>query len=242
MAKKKKKTRRSGQSAPKKDSAFNAPFAGLKKALKDAPIAELAPPPPPAAKPQPQIDEGELFARAMSDVSRMSPAKKDRVPQAVQKAPRLDLEVDDDLEVMAHLADLVAGVGEFDLRHSDQYVRGAVDGVGPELMERLMAGAFPIQDYLDMHFLSADQALSAVEKFLIACSTKGLRHVLLVTGKGQGSPGGIPVLKNILARALRAKRLSKRVLAFCTAQPTDGGAGALYILLRKWSGPKAGRW
>ncbi len=28
-------------------------------------------------------------------------------------------------------------------------------------------------------------------------------------------------------------RLSKSVLAFCTAQPHDGGAGAMYVLLRK---------
>jgi DNA-nicking Smr family endonuclease len=64
---------------------------------------------------------------------------------------------------------------------------------------------------------------------------------LIVHGKGTGSPEGLPVLKATLARALTHKRLGKRVLAFCTARPVDGGAGAMYVLLRKWQGPWGNR-
>ena len=86
------------------------------------------------------------------------------------------------------------------------------------------------------------EALEAVEAFLVASQTRGLRQVLLVHGKGQNSPQGVPVLKRALARALTHKRLAKRVLAFCTARPLDGGTGALYVLLRRWQGPGRPRW
>lgn len=243
MAKKRKKTA-GGQAKAAKDrpGPFNAPFAGLKKALAQTPPPAPEPAPaPPAPEPETR-DEAELFADAMSDVAPLARAEKNRVPQPPGAGPRLDLIVDDDLEVMAHLADLVAGGGEFDLRHTDAFVQGAVEGVGPELMERLIAGAFPVQDYLDLHGLGGDEALARVEEYLLACSVGGLRHVLIVHGKGSGSPGGVPVLKNLLARALGQKRLARRVLAFCTAQPRDGGAGAMYVLLRRWSGPKGTAW
>jgi DNA-nicking Smr family endonuclease len=45
------------------------------------------------------------------------------------------------------------------------------------------------------------------------------------------------VIKNALAKVLTHKRLLKRVLAFCTAKQIDGGAGAMYVLLRKWQKP-----
>lgn len=59
------------------------------------------------------------------------------------------------------------------------------------------------------------------------------RCVLLIHGRGLNSPDRVPVLKNALVGWLTRGRLAKRVLAFATARPVDGGAGALYVLLRK---------
>ena len=234
MAKKKK----SASPAPvaAKPVAFNAPFAGLKNAL--PPAAPPAPPPPrelPA--PPPGLGEEELFSQAMAAVQPLCKGKPVLEPQAQPQRPRLLAAPSEDLEVLAQLADLVSGGGEFDLRFSDEYVQGARPGVGPELVERLTRGDFPVQDYLDLHGLTLEEALAAVEEFLAQSIARGLRHVLLVHGRGTGSPGGVPVLKNALAARLTHKRLQKRVLAFCTARPLDGGAGAMYVLLRKWRGP-----
>jgi DNA-nicking Smr family endonuclease len=137
---------------------------------------------------------------------------------------------------MAQLADLVSGQAEFDLRYSDEYVQGALPGVGEELRERLARGEFPIQDYLDLHGHDREGALAALEAFLRATVGRGLRHVLIVHGKGQGSPDGEPVLKRAVAAWLMRKRLRRWVLAFCTARAGDGGEGAMYLLLRKWRG------
>ncbi|MCF8034170.1 MAG: Smr/MutS family protein [Desulfarculaceae bacterium] len=239
MAKKKK---RKGAAPPKpKDTGFNSPFAGLGKALKKSPPPQEAPAKPAEAKPQrPPEDEAALFANAMTEVQRLErgPEPKDAPPNPAL----IDEAVDEELEVMAHLAELVSGAGDFDLRMSDQYVRGAQAGVGPELMERLAGGEFPIQDHLDLHGLSLEQAETEAADFIAGAVARGLRHVLIVHGKGKGSPGGVPVLKQSLAAALKTKRFKRSVLAFCTARGIDGGTGAMYLLLRKWGGPKQTKW
>lgn len=109
-------------------------------------------------------------------------------------------------------------------------------------MERLAGGEFPIQDHIDLHGLSLEQAEAEAAEFIAAAVAKGLRHVLIVHGRGKGSPGGVPVLKKALSATLGTKRFKRSVLAFCTAQAMDGGTGAMYLLLRKWSGPKKTKW
>ena len=233
-----KKAKKSAKPAAKRDAPFNAPFAGLKKAVNQTALAQAQEPPPPEPEPQNEPEPGpeEMFSRAMKGVNPLDTAKGPQKPRRPEpKQPLLDRQPDEDLEVLAHLADLVSGQEAMDLRFLDGYVRGNRHGISWELMERLEQGRFPIQDHLDLHGLNVDQAFSACEKFLVSAQTKGLRHVLLVHGRGLGSPQGVPVLKNSLAEWLSQKRLGKRVLAFCTAQPHDGGMGATYVLLRKWT-------
>jgi len=242
MAKKKKRREPAppGAQKPAKVEPFNNPFLGLKKELLSAaapPAPAKAPEPVAAPEASPASDQ-ELFAQAMQGIAPLAGRPGRRAPlKTGDKPPRLDNPLDEDLEVLAQMADLISGGGEFDLRLTDEFVQGASPAVGPELLERLSQGAFPIQDYLDLHGLGVEQALAQAERYLGDCAARGLRHVLIVHGKGLGSPLGEPVLKKALAQALSQKRMQKRVLAFCTARPVDGGAGAMYVLLRKWAGP-----
>ncbi len=236
MARKKRNQKAARQGRP-----FNNPFAGLKKQLK-AVVRDQQPAAPARPEPVPEADDQALFVRAMAGVRPLDPSQRARRPRSPgARRPRLDAQPDEDLEVLARLADLISGVGEFDLRYSDEFVQGSAPGVGPGLLGRLAAGEFPVQDYLDLHGLGEQEALEATQRFLAQSVAKGLRSVLLVHGRGLRSPGGVPVLKTALVRALSSKRFQKRVLAFCTAQPVDGGTGAMYVLLRKWSGPQ-GSW
>ncbi|MBU1450767.1 MAG: Smr/MutS family protein [Proteobacteria bacterium] len=242
MAKKKKKKAASPPPAPK-EQAFNSPFAALGKELKKTAKPQAEPGPAVAPKKEaPAEDEQALFAKAMSGVAQL-PGENRPAPKAPPPNPaNIGQAVDEELEVMAHLAELISGSGEFDLRMSDEYVSGQAIGVGPELMDRLAQGAFPIQDHLDLHGLGLQEAQQEVSAFVDSAAARGLRHVLLVHGRGKGSPGGVPVLKQALAAWLEHKRFARRVLAFCTARTIDGGAGAMYLLLRKWSGPKGRKW
>ena len=57
--------------------------------------------------------------------------------------------------------------------------------------------------------------------------------MLVVTGRGLNSTDQVPVLKEGVQQWLTRGRVSKQVLGFCTAKPKDGGAGAIYVLLRR---------
>ena len=72
-----------------------------------------------------------------------------------------------------------------------------------------------------------------VDRFLTDSVRAGLRCVLIVHGRGLNSKDQTPVLKERLKSWLARGRPARVVLAFTTARPCDGGAGALYVLLRR---------
>ncbi|MBI3993561.1 MAG: Smr/MutS family protein [Candidatus Lambdaproteobacteria bacterium] len=86
---------------------------------------------------------------------------------------------------------------------------------------------------LDLHGKSLDQALHMVQNFLLTAFRQGLRHVLLVTGKGLNSGEGGPVLRDAVVRWLEHDgRLV--VESFHWAPPLHGGSGAVWVVLRDW--------
>ncbi|MDR1396848.1 MAG: Smr/MutS family protein [Desulfarculales bacterium] len=227
-----------------KSAPFNNPFAELKQ--KVARRQFFAPPSPVpeksetkgplAAGPPDPAREQDLFIKAMQGVKEIS-GKRGREISPLRPVPPAPPPVDDDLEVMAHLAELVAGDEDMRLFWQRDFVCASSGPVSSQLLESLRAGCFPIQDYLDLHGLGVEEAMLALEKFLKQSRERGLRHVLLVHGKGKGSLGGESVLKETLSRRLCHKRFARWVLAFCSAQNKDGGAGAMYLLLKTWQGP-----
>ena len=233
MARAKRKKKSSG--APKKkapEGPFHNPFqsrAGeLKKHL--APKAQETPPPRPKPKPAPEPDEEELFLRAVADVTPLGSDLQTATPRPGAKPPPME---DEELEVLARLADLVTGTAPLDIRDTDEYVQGARPGLSPDIVHRLSLGRFPVADHLDLHGLTLAQARAEVEGFLTESRRKGSRCVLIIHGRGLSSPDGQPVLKPHLVGWLSKTGLRKHVLAFTSARPYDGGAGAVYVLLKK---------
>ncbi len=103
----------------------------------------------------------------------------------------------------------------------------------PRLIVRLRRGEFAVEAYLDLHGMTQPDSKLALNEFIQESVRKGRRTVLVVPGRGLGSPGGRPVLKHATVQWLSHGTLSGYVLGFVTARPTDGGAGALYVLLRR---------
>jgi DNA-nicking Smr family endonuclease len=179
-----------------------------------------------------ETDETGHFLEAMSDVT---PLPKDRKAatrrrSAIKKPshPAPDAEK----ETIAHLRGLVKGAIELDITFSDEYIEGSVKGFGRKLMRRLKRGEFPVQDHIDLHGLTKQEAKEAVKDFLLRSHKRGLRCVLIVHGRGLNSPDSFPVLKEGLPVWLGRGSVRKIVLAFATARPYDGGTGAIYVLLR----------
>ena len=230
--KKRKRSREKGKPAKKEAALFNPAFRNLsliKKEEKKVP-PETERPERPAKSPD--QDEAQTFLEAMSDVEPIAENKS-----RMTRRPNPDVRPahpvrDDEMEAMAHLSDLVSGAAEIDITFTDEYIQGSVPGFSPKLMQRLKRGRFPIQDYVDLHGLTKEEAEIKVRDFLIRSQGQGLRCVLVVHGRGLNSENHIPVLKERLPLWLSRGPVRKIVLAFATARPYDGGTGAIYILLR----------
>jgi DNA-nicking Smr family endonuclease len=97
------------------------------------------------------------------------------------------------------------------------------EGMARETLRKLRRGHWAIQDGVDLHGLTRDQAAAIVAEFLAHCLAHGLRCVRIVHGKGLG------ILKAKLNTWLPRR---EEVLAFCQAPPSDGGGGALLVLLK----------
>ena len=102
-------------------------------------------------------------------------------------------------------------------------------GLQKRLLRRLTRGQMPLDAELDLHGLTVDKARGTLVVFLDEALTYRYRCVRIIHGKGYSSAQRTPVIKGLLDRWLK---LNNRVLAFCSAQPRDGGTGALYVLLK----------
>ncbi|WP_310387432.1 Smr/MutS family protein [Roseateles sp.] len=101
--------------------------------------------------------------------------------------------------------------------------------ISQEVLRKLRRGHWSLQAQLDLHGLRTDQAREALGTFVQDCARRGLRCVRVVHGKGHGSPGREPVLKARVRRWLVQKQ---QVLGFVQARASDGGSGALMVLLQ----------
>ena len=216
----------------KKKDIFNPAFKDLKKIVKQAEVKQPAR--PIEKKPEkPENDEGLLFSEAMTGVIPISSEKGKKVPPSGKtKKPAHSLS-DNDNEVITHLHNLVAGSIDMDFTFSDEYMEGSIIGVNKNIMRKLKRGKFPVQAHMDLHGLTKKDAEEEVRRFLINSHYRGLRCVLIVHGRGLNSPDSIPVLKERLPVWLNRGPARKIVMAFSSAQPYDGGTGAIYVLLRK---------
>jgi len=211
-------------------------------ALKSLKIQKKKPEPvKPPPKPDPDVpaeDEDTLFARAMSGVQGMDGTLRGRAvvqkpaESPLRKAPEFDPDGKN------ALLDLVAGRVEFELSFTDEYLQGFVRDMDQKVFRQLRAGQFSPEAHLDMHGQNAAQAQLALLHFVRENYLGGKRCLLLIPGRGANSPGGLPVLKEELKTWLTRDPLKRVILAFATALPRHGGAGALYVLLRKFKKTK----
>ena len=103
------------------------------------------------------------------------------------------------------------------------------DGVGLDVVTRLRRGHWSIQGQIDLHGLRRDEAREQLAGFMRDAVRRGWRCLRVVHGKGLGSPGREPVLK---VRVRRWLGQHGDVIAFTQARASEGGAGALIVLLR----------
>lgn len=111
-------------------------------------------------------------------------------------------------------------------------------GIDRATSERLKRGKLAIEARLDLHGMTQDEAHRAVAGFIGGSRAAGLRCVLVITGRGAVGGG---ILRQAVPRWLDEPGLRRHLLAITPAQPRDGGAGALYLLLRRSGAALAAR-
>ena len=103
-------------------------------------------------------------------------------------------------------------------------------GLQRKVMRKLRLGQYRRCAELDLHGLTVERARGELVRFLMECRFRHHDCVKIIHGKGKGSAHRGPVLKKMVNRWLQQR---DEVLAFCSAQPRDGGTGAIYVLLKR---------
>ncbi len=113
---------------------------------------------------------------------------------------------------------------------SEDRVFYAKQGIRDKTIRQLKRGKLIVDDKVDLHGLTQAEAHQYLDAFILQQTEQHHRCVLIVHGKGMGSSSQFPILKNMVFNQLKAHEL---VLALSSAQQRDGGAGALYVLLKQ---------
>jgi DNA-nicking Smr family endonuclease len=178
-----------------------------------------------AAARQAEADKN-LFSRAVGAVTTL-PDKKQILKKPVAVPPVAKQRQKDEEAV---LRDALSD--EFDvstLLDTDDMLSFRRPGIGPDVTHKLRKGEWSIQKEIDLHGLRSDEARLALATFIREAQKQGLRCLRVVHGKGLGSPGKTPILKSKVHSWLVQKN---QVMAFVQAKPSEGGAGALVVLLK----------
>lgn len=171
-------------------------------------------------------DERALFRAAMGDVQPRPPSPRLPPPARRLDARPRQLEADEAAALRESMEaphpDLLIAAGDIlDYR---------APGLNQRAYQRLRRGDYRVGAELDLHGLSSTRAREAVHGFLIECRARDLRCVRIIHGKGLRSGDAGPVLKQALDGWLRRRA---DVLGFHSARHEEGGAGAVYVLLRR---------
>ena len=113
---------------------------------------------------------------------------------------------------------------------ADEDADFAAPGVDRREIRKLKRGDHVAADRRDLHGMTRAEARADVKRFLAGSRHKQHRCVCIVHGRGLHSAGNAAVLKTCVRELLRG---DPSVLAFADAPASDGGPGAVYVLLRR---------
>jgi DNA-nicking Smr family endonuclease len=179
----------------------------------------------PLANPELASQDRELFREAVRGATPIRPAQ--RKSQAAKPPP---VPVHSLLDTHAALAESMDGPIPWDeSMETGEELNYLRDGLPRDMLRKLRRGHWVIQDALDLHGFTKDQARVLLGEFLAVCRRRRLRCVRIIHGKGLGSPNREPVLRGMVKIWLARQQ---DVLAYCQAPENSGGSGATLVLLK----------
>lgn len=196
-------------------------------------------------------DERALWQRVAQTATRLLPApspmadtRKAPVPDPQAKAPaaaqRPAIQIPQSFAKHASKpiasrihVDLAKPVGEHLAQQPVRMDRG--------LHKTMMRGKLEPEARIDLHGMTVAQAHGALHGFILSAHARGLRLVLVITGKGRTKsqnhaapmPSRAGVLKHEVPQWLRMAPLASAVMELRESHRSHGGTGAYYVYLRK---------
>jgi DNA-nicking Smr family endonuclease/chorismate mutase len=97
--------------------------------------------------------------------------------------------------------------------------------LSPQILKKIRRGEYPKEETIDLHGETIDSAREILSTLLQQAYHKQRRGLLIIHGKGKQA-----ILKKHVIHWLKQ---IPWVTYFCSASPREGGAGALYVLLKR---------
>jgi len=174
-------------------------------------------------------EDDELFRAAMTDVARLNtvsrPVKPRAEPTLSQRARREGAESTKQATVDPNYLTL----GEVKQLAPHELVSWKKDGVQEGVFKKLRLGQYPLEGRLDLHRKTVKEARAELFDFTRLALAKGWRCVLVNHGRGERSPTPARIKSYTIAWLAQIPE----VLAYHHPERRHGGAGAVYVLLRK---------
>ncbi|MCP8465754.1 Smr/MutS family protein [Pseudomonas sp. ZM23] len=176
-----------------------------------------------------QDDDFSQFAREMRGVKRIS---VDQADTGKPKPDRQQLNERRQNATVRNEAIKVDGLSDqfvIDVGAEDE-LHWARDGVQEGQMRKLKLGQIGFEGSLDLHGMSVEKARETLWDFLAEATRFEIRCVRVTHGKAARIDGKRPLVKSHVNTWLRQH---PQVLGFTSCLPRHGGAGAVYVMLRR---------
>jgi DNA-nicking Smr family endonuclease len=169
--------------------------------------------------------EHDLFQAEMKDVRRLQVDKIEAYRNLKKIRPFKDNTIYKNQDMADPLSD------EWETKHvkGEEFIFYSQSGLQYKTQKQLRQGRIPVDDHLDLHGMTIREAREELLQFINFAQQRHCHCIRLVHGKGYRAENRLPILKNKINNWLRQH---PDVIAFSSAQPRDGGAGAVYILIK----------
>ncbi len=169
------------------------------------------------------LDDEDLFRDAMGDVTPLKDSASTLwLKSPSTKAPRRpEAEAEEENFLTRGYLDIIPLATPLEYK---------ADGIQQGVLDKLRKGEYKMDASLNLLRHPVETCRQGVFSFMQQARKEGLRNLLIIHGKGRDNESHANIVRSYLARWLRQ---FDDVQTFCTSQPQHGGAGALYVGLRK---------
>ena len=169
---------------------------------------------------QPAPSDGDLFQQALEGVTPIKPSN--RITPSSSPAPHSKTR-----SLPTHVPVIVDGLSDH-VAVEETATSFLRPGLNRMTLRKLRRGQWPVQDTIDLHGFTSDEARQLLVKFLQHARHHDFRCVNVIHGKGWRAEGGEGILK---IRVRHWLTQLPEVLAYCEAPVHSGGGGAVWVLL-----------